>query len=111
MVRNNSLNRKSTRKEMTDLKELQEIAEKYGFKNAIQFAAWVEDNGLGEILFGQDQEDIESGKEEIDKDSMKYKSITLALDILSLSEVKNANLENVTFDQWLKWSRKVKNNR
>lgn len=99
------------RLQMIDIKELQEIAEKYGFKNPLEFALWVEDNGLGEILFGQDQEDIESGKEEIDKDSMKYRSTTLALDILSLPEVKNKNLDNVTFDQWLKWSRKAKNSK
>lgn len=93
---------------MTDLDELQAIAQKFGFKNVIEFSTWVEDNNLGEILFGKDQEDIESGKEDIDKDSMSYKSTTLALDILSLPDVKTADLENVTFNQWLKWSRDAK---
>ena len=93
---------------MTDLKELQEIAEKYGFKDILKFATWVEDNDLGEILFGRDQEEIENGKEEIDKGSMTYKSKTLALDILSLPEVKNVNLDNITFSKWLEWSRKAK---
>lgn len=95
--------------EMINLGELQKIAEKYGFKNVLQFSEWAEDNNLGEILFGQDQEDIESGKEEINKNSMSYKSTTLALEILSLPEVKKADLDNVTFNQWLKWSRKAKN--
>lgn len=93
------------------LKDLQEIAQKYGFKNVLEFSAWAEDNNIGEILFGRDQEDIENGIEEIDKDSMSYKSTILALDILSLPEVKRANLDNATFNQWLKWSRKAKNKR
>jgi len=93
---------------MIDIIELQKVAQKYGFKDVLQFSTWVEDNGLGEILFGKDQEEIESGKEDIDKDSMKYRSTMLALDILSLPEVKSANLDNITFDQWLKWSRKIK---
>lgn len=100
---------------MTDLRELQKIAEKYGFKNVLEFSTWVEDNGIGEILFGKDQEDIENGIEngieDIDKDSMTYKSTILALDILSLPEVKKANLDNITFSQWLEWSRKAKNKR
>lgn len=96
---------------IVDLKNLQEIAQKYGFKNVLEFSTWAEDNNLGEILFGRDQEDIENGKEETDKDSMSYKSTILALDILSLPEVKRANLDNVTFGQWLKWSRKAKNKR
>lgn len=48
---------------------------------------------------------------DIDKDNMTYRSTMLALDILSLPEVKNANPDSITFDQWLKWSRKVKNKR
>ena len=93
---------------MTDLVELQKAAQKYGFKDILNFATWIEDNNLGEILFGKDQEEIESGKEDIDKNSMTYRSTMLALDILSLPEVKNANLDNITSDQWLKWSRKVR---
>lgn len=93
---------------MTDLNELYKIAKKYGFNDVIKFSTWVEDNNLGEILFGKDQEDIENNKEDIDKDSMAYRSTILALDILSLPEVKKTNLNNITSDQWLKWSRKVK---
>ena len=96
---------------MTDLYQLYKIALKYGFKDVLQFAAWIEDNDLGEILFGRDQEDIENNKEDIDKDSIKYKSTMLALDILSLPEVKKTNLDNITSDQWLKLSRKAKHNR
>lgn len=95
----------------TNLIELHKIAQKYGFNDILQFSAWVEDNDLGEILFGKDQEEIDNGKENIDKDSMRYKSTTLALDILSLPEVKNADLDKITFDQWLKWSRKARNRR
>ena len=91
--------------------ELHKIAQKYGFNDILQFSAWVEDNDLGEILFGKDQEEIDNGKEDIDEDSMRYRSTTLALDILLLPEVKNANLDNITFDQWLKWSRKIRNKR
>lgn len=94
-----------------DLIELQKIAQKYGFKDVLKFSEWVEDNNLGEIFFGKDQEDIENGKEDIDKDSMTYRSTMLALEILHLPEVKNANLDHATLDQWLKWSRKVKNKR
>ena len=94
-----------------NLIELHKIAQKYGFNDILQFSAWVEDNDLGEILFGKDQEEIDNGKEDIDKDGMIYRSTTLALDILSLPEVKNANPDNVTFDQWLKWSRKARNKR
>ena len=93
---------------MTDLHQLNEIAKKYGFQNVLKFAAWVEDNNLGEILFGKDQEDIQNNIEDIDKDSMTYRSTILALDILSLPEVKKVNLDNITSDQWLKWSRKAK---
>ena len=95
---------------MTDLYQLHKIALKYGFKDVLKFAVWVEDNDLGEILFGKDQEDIENNKEDSDKDSMKYRSTILALDILSLPEVKKANLDNITSDQWLKWSRKARHN-
>ena len=94
---------------MTDINQLQKIASKYGFQDVLKFAAWVEDNGLGQILFGKDQEEIENGIEDIDKDTMKYRSTILALDILSLPEVKETNLDNITTDQWLKWSRKVRN--
>lgn len=94
-----------------DLFDLQKIAQKYGFIDILQFSEWVEDNNLGDILFGKDQEEIESGKEDIDKDSMTYRTTMLALDILSLPEVKNTNPDNITFDQWLKWSRKVRDKR
>ena len=93
---------------MTDLNQLHKIALKYGFRDILKFSDWIEDNDLGGILFGKDQEDIENNKEDIDKDSMRYKSTMLALDILSLPEVKKANLDNITFDQWLKWSRKAR---
>ena len=96
---------------MTDLKELQEIAEKYGFKDLLQFADWVEDNDLGKTLFGKDQEEIENGKEEIDKDTLHYKSTNLALEILSLPEIKKKDPEKISFDQWLKLARKVKTKR
>ena len=96
---------------MTDLNQLHKIAKKYGFRDILKFSSWVEDNDLGEILFGKDQEDIENNKEDIDKDSMKYKSIMLALDILALPEVKKANLDKITSEQWLKWSRKAKRNK
>ena len=96
---------------MIDLNQLHKTALKYGFRDVLKFSEWVEDNDLGEILFGKDQEDIENNKEDIDKDSMKYRSTILALDILSSPEVKKANLDNTTSDQWLKWSRKAKHNK
>lgn len=91
-----------------DIIELQKIAKRYGFKNVLSFASWVEDNDLGEVLFGRDQEEIETGKGEIDKNSMKYRTTMLALDILLSPELKDTNLDNITLDQLLNLSRKVK---
>lgn len=94
-----------------DIQGLEKIAQKYGFKNVLQFSDWVEDNGLGEILFGKDQEEIDSGKEDIDKDSMTYRSTILALEILSIPDVRDINHDDTTFDQWLELSRNIKNKR
>lgn len=116
----NEVNEINAKYANVDLKKFKEIAEQYGFSNVLEFATWVEDNNLGEILFGKDQEDIEREEKElmegkeikvIDKDSIAYKSTILALDILSLPEVKRANLHNATTAQWLKWSRKARNKR
>jgi hypothetical protein len=94
-----------------DIVQLSKIAKRYGFDNVIKFADWVEDNNIGDVLFGLDQEDIEKGKE-INKDSLNYKTTMLALEIISMPEMVNEkDIESITNDKWLELSRKVRDNK
>lgn len=91
-------------------KELWTLAKRYGFKNVVDFAAWVEDNNLVNALGikEEDEEDDEILKE--DKNSRKYKAKILALEILQLPDIQKELRDNsdISIDKWQEWARKAK---
>lgn len=92
-------------------KELGILAKKYGFNNILDFALWVEDNHLVDILGLRGEEDEEDDEfVEEDTNSRKYRAKVLALKILQLPDVQQELKENsdIHIDKWKEWARKVR---
>lgn len=58
-----------------DIIELQKIAKRYGFNNVLSFTSCVEDNDLGEVLFGRDQEDARKILNSYRRCNIKWKNL------------------------------------